>query len=282
MGDSGPFFSLSDFRPCRSRVSGCRFPFLGAAPGTAVSEVSSSWTKPPPRYTETSLVAELEFGRRRPAVDPCEYAQALGGSSLRAARRPRVRGDAARSAGLRAAVAALPEGHRRGVHGRARDAARRGRFRARGDASAARRFLREAGRGAVRRQGGFVVRAAEAGGGRSSLSAVRGATAVLLERGQLVLACRTCPDPEGLPRKATRSAVKKESSEKVASEQAAADQRLQSRCGSCGGAQRWKVAGGYVHLCAAWSACGGVAFEAGRRARVRRAAARSRPAARRP
>jgi len=26
-----------------------------------------------------------------------------------------------------------------------------------------------------------------------------GPTAVLLERGQLVLACRTCPDPEGRP-----------------------------------------------------------------------------------
>ena len=37
-----------------------------------------------------------------------------------------------------------------------------------------------------------------------------GPTAVLLERGQLVLACRTCPDPEELvwsPRKARRSAA---------------------------------------------------------------------------
>ena len=60
--------------------------------------------------------------------------------------------------------------------------------------------------------------------------------------------------------------------QQAASEQAAADQRLQSRCGSCGGAQqRWKVVGGYVHLCAAWPACGGVAFEAGRGAGVRRA-----------
>ena len=102
-----------------------------------------------------------------------------------------------------------------------------------------------------------------------------GPTAVLLERGRLVLACRTCPDPEELvwsPRKARRSAATKESSEKAASEKAAADQRLQSRCGSCGGAQqRWKVVGGYVHLCAAWPACGGVAFEAGRGAGVRRA-----------
>ena len=84
----------------------------------------------------------------------------------------------------------------------------------------------------------------------------------------MVLACRTCPDPEALvwsPKRARRSAAKKESSEQAASEQAAADQRLQSRCGSCGGAQqRWKVAGGYVHLCAAWPACGGVTLEAGR------------------
>ncbi len=46
-----------------------------------------------------------------------------------------------------------------------------------------------------------------------------------------------------------------------------------SRCGSCGGAQqRWKVAGGYVQLCAAWPAFGGVAFEAGRRPAGRAAA----------
>ena len=65
-----------------------------------------------------------------------------------------------------------------------------------------------------------------------------GPTAVLLERGRLVLACRTCPDPAELswaPKKARRSAAKKESSEKAASEQAAADQRLQARCGECGG-----------------------------------------------
>ena len=30
------------------------------APGSAAAQVSSSWTKPPPRYTEASLVAELE------------------------------------------------------------------------------------------------------------------------------------------------------------------------------------------------------------------------------
>ena len=55
---------------------------------------------------------------------------------------------------------------------------------------------------------------------------------MLLERGRLVLACRTCPDPAELswaPKKAKRRAAKKESSEKAASEQAAADQRLQAR-----------------------------------------------------
>ena len=59
-----------------------------------------------------------------------------------------------------------------------------------------------------------------------------GPSAVLLERGRLVLACRTCPDPAELswaPKKAKRRAAKKESSEKAASEQAAADQRLQAR-----------------------------------------------------
>ncbi len=48
------------------------------APGSASPEVSSSWTKPPPRYTEASLVAELESGRRRTAVDVCEHAQDAG------------------------------------------------------------------------------------------------------------------------------------------------------------------------------------------------------------
>ena len=62
---------------------------------------------------------------------------------------------------------------------------------------------------------------------------------------------------------------------KAASEKAAADQRLQSRCGSCGGAQqRWKMAGGYVQLCA------GVARVRGRGVRGR--AASGGPARRRP
>ena len=98
--------------------------------------------------------------------------------------------------------------------------------------------------------------------------------AVLLERGQLVVACRTCPDPVELswaPKKARRRAARSESAEKAASEQAAADQRMQARCPVCGGAQqRWKMsAGGYLHLCAAWPACGGAVVEVGRAGRTR-------------
>ncbi len=255
------------------------------APGSAAPEVSSSWTKPPPRYTEASLVAELESAgvgrpstyantlktlvdRRYVLLDGRVFVVTPLGRLVCARLRqhfPKVT-DVGFTAELEKQLDEVASG-RAGMHplldgfyGKLR-----------GELSDA-----ESDRTFVPPKPAVVDRPCPDCGGP---------TAVLLERGQLVLACRTCPDPEELvwsPRKATRSVVKKESSEKAASEQAAADQRLQSRCRLCGGAQqRWKVAGGYVHLCAAWPACGGVAFEAGRRARARRAGAGSRSAVRR-
>ena len=77
--------------------------------------------------------------------------------------------------------------------------------------------------------------------------------------------CRSMSELAWAPRKARRRAAKPESSEKAAAEQAAADQRLQSRCPACGGAQqRWALsAGGHVHLCQAWPACSGATLEPG-------------------
>ena len=101
------------------------------------------------------------------------------------------------------------------------------------------------------------------------------------------LGCRTLSELSWAPRKARRRGAKPESNEKAAAEQAAADQRLQSRCDRCGGAQqRWQLsAGGYVHLCQAWPACTGATLEAGKakpapsRAGARKTASRPRGAA---
>ncbi len=239
------------------------------APGSAEPEVSSSWTKPPPRYTEASLVAELESaGVGRPST----YANTL--KTLVDRGYVLLDGRVFVVTPLGRLVCGRLRRHFPKVTDVGFTADLESRFDEVASGRAGMRGLLDGFYGKLRD---------ELSGAEGDPSFVppkpavvdwpcprcKGPTAVLLERGRLVLACRTCPDPAELawaPKKARRRAAKQESSDKAASEQAAADQRLQARCGVCGGAQqRWKVAaGGYVHLCAAWPACGGVAVEAGR------------------
>ena len=94
-----------------------------------------------------------------------------------------------------------------------------------------------------------------------------GPRALLFDNRELVAACRMCPDPVTLawaPKRGSRKVAKSESDRKSAEEQAAADQRLQDRCETCSGAMtRWKLSsGGYVHLCQAWPLCSGHRLEA--------------------
>ena len=216
------------------------------APGSAAPEVSSSWTKPPPRYTEASLVAELgSAGVGRPST----YANTLKtlverryvllygrvfvvtplGRLVCARLRqhfPKVT-DVGFTAELEKQLDEVASG-RAGMHplldgfyGKLR-----------GELSDA-----ESDRAFVPPKPAVVDRPCPGCGGP---------TAVLLERGQLVLACRTCPDPEELvwsPRKARRSVAKKESSEKAASEQAAAGcSRVAGRAAGRSNAGRWPAA----------------------------------------
>ncbi len=190
------------------------------APGSAAPEVSSSWTKPPPRYTEASLVAQLEAAgvgrpstyantlktlveRRYVLLDGRVFVVTPLGRLVCARLRqhfPKVT-DVGFTAELEKQLDEVASG-RAGMHplldgfyGKLR-----------GELSDA-----ESDRTFVPPKPAVVDRPCPGCGGP---------TAVLLERGQLVLACRTCPDPEELvwsPRKARRSAAKKESSEKAAS-----------------------------------------------------------------
>jgi len=105
-----------------------------------------------------------------------------------------------------------------------------------------------------------------------------GPQAVLFENRQVVVACRVCPNPATLswaPKRARRRPQRSESDRKGAEEQAAADQRLQDRCPQCAGVMaRWKLSvGGHLHLCQAWPLCAGHRFEAAPPARKRGAGA---------
>ena len=78
--------------------------------------------------------------------------------------------------------------------------------------------------------------------------------------------CRVTVPLEWAPRRGRRSRAGSapDSRDGAAVDQAAADQRAQSRCARCQGAQaRWRIPDvGTVELCQAWPLCGGVRFEA--------------------
>ena len=102
---------------------------------------------------------------------------------------------------------------------------------------------------------------------------------------ELIVVCTGCRESGGIawaPRRARRKPARPTSDRKGVEEQAAADQRLQDRCPQCGGAMgRWKLtAGGLLHLCQAWPVCAGFRGEPGKPAR-RPAPAASKPARRR-
>ena len=250
------------------------------APGTAEPEVSSSWTKPPPRYTEASLVAELESaGVGRPST----YANTL--RTLVDRNYVLLDGRVFVVTPLGRLVCGRLVRHFPGVTDvgftaeleRSLDRVAAGKARMRG--------LLDGFYGRLRAELSGAESDPEFGPPKPALvdwpcPRCGERCAVVIERGQLVVACRTCPEPYPLawaPKRAHRRRIRSESAEHAAAEQAASDQRLQARCGECGAAQqRWKVsAGGYVHLCAAWPACGGARVE-GVPARAQRAGPRRR------
>ena len=165
------------------------------APGSAAPEVSSSWTKPPPRYTEASLVAELESAgvgrpstyantlktlvdRRYVLLDGRVFVVTPLGRLVCARLRqhfPKVT-DVGFTAELEKQLDEVASGRASmhplldGFYGKLR-----------GELSDA-----ESDRTFVPPKPAVVDRPCPGCGGP---------TAVLLERGQLVLACRTCPGP---------------------------------------------------------------------------------------
>ena len=256
-------------------------------PAPVPLEVSTSWTKPPPRFTEASLVAELES---RGVGRPSTYAQTLRVLSDRGYVLVDGRVFVVSPLGrlvCRALVRHFP---------RVSDV---------GFTADFERSLDEVASGKLaykalldRFYGTFSGELDAAGADREfalprpalvadlRCSGCSGPMALLFDAGALVVACRHCNPPVTLswaPKRASRRVPKRESDQKAAAEQAAADQRLQVRCAVCGGAQqRWKLStGGWLHLCQAWPACAGVRYEAPRGARSRRASS-SRAAARTP
>ena len=124
--------------------------------------------------------------------------------------------------------------------------------------------------------------------GGSACSSCREPLILRLVRRDLAAVCPRCRVTvplEWAPRRGRRSraASAPESRDGAAVDQAAADQRAQSRCGRCRGAQaRWRIPDvGTVDLCQAWPLCGGVRFEAAAaRAGARKSASSAKPAGR--
>ena len=243
------------------------------APGSAAPEVSSSWTKPPPRYTEASLVVELESAgvgrpssyantlktlvdRRYVLLDGRVFVVTPRGRLVCGRLRqhfPKVT-DVGFTAALERQLDEVASG-RAGMHplldgfyGKLR-----------GELSDA-----ESDRTFVPPKPAVVGRPCPGCGGP---------TAVLLERGQSGAGVPYVSGPGG-------AGLVAQEGEAVGRE-AGVVQAGGVRAGRCrpaaavalrvvrrGAATLGKVAGGYVHLCAAWPSCGGVAFEGGRGAGV--------------
>ena len=160
------------------------------APGGTAPEVSSSWTKPPPRYTEASLVAELESaGVGRPST----YANTL--KTLVDRRYALLDGRVFVVTPLGRLVCArlrqhFPKVTDVGFTAKLEKQLDEVASRACRHASVAGRLLREAARRAVGRRERSHVRSAEAGGHRPAVSGLRGA-----DRG----AARAQPAGAGVP-----------------------------------------------------------------------------------
>ena len=242
-------------------------------PARVPLEVSASWTKPPPRFTEATLVAELESaGVGRPST----YANTL--KVLVERGYVFLDGRVFVVAPLGRLVCRALVRHFPGVT----DV---------GFTADLERSLDEVAAGTLayrvlldRFYKAFSLELDSASADRDLhlpppgpvpdllCSSCNGPMALLFDAGAVAVACRYCAPAATLawaPRRASRRVARRESDERAAAEQAAADQRLQARCAVCGGAQqRWKLSlGGYLHLCQAWPLCAGLAYEPGRKCR---------------
>ena len=252
-----------------------------AQAGTADVRVAEGWTKPPPRFTEASLVAQLEAeGVGRPST----YANTLRtlvdrGYAFLDARvfvvTPLGRLVCDRLVRHFPAVcdlgftASVEETFDKIAQGAADHLEFLDAFYARFHAD----VVAAAGDTSFRKPEVSVLDG-------FPCPSCAGPQAVLFEDRQVVIACRRCPDPVTLswaPKRARRRPSRSESDRKGAEEQAAADQRLQDRCPQCQGVMaRWKLSvGGYLHLCQAWPLCGGHRLEAGSPSGKRAGAARA-------
>ncbi len=254
--------------------------------GSVRPAVSTSWTKPPPRYTEASLVAELESaGVGRPSTYASILKVLVERAYVLVDRRVFVVTPLGRLVNDRLSRH-FPKVNTVGFTAELEvslDEVAAGRTAQRGllDGfySALSGELARAGRDAAfappppgRAEGACP------GCGQPPVLRFGGGSLRLICGG-----CRLFGDLEWSPKRARREKKKAESAERAAAEQAAADQRLQPRCARCGGAeQRWKVStGGELHLCQAWPRCAGARYEPGRAPAAPRRPAAARPGARR-
>ncbi len=236
--------------------------------GSARPAVTTSWTKPPPRYTEASLVAELESaGVGRPSTYANILKVLVDRSYVLLDKRVFVVTPLGRLVNDRL-TRHFPKVNDVGFTAELEQSLDRiaaGEIVYQGLLDAFYSAL-TAEIGAAEHDPAFVapppmaLQPACRGCGQPPIMRFdRGALRVVCGR------CRWFGDLEWSPKRARRQAGKPESADKAVVEQAAADQRLQSRCGVCGGSQqRWKLStGGFVHLCQAWPRCTGALFESG-------------------